>query len=165
MKTIKQLTEDEKKVYDSLETKELKQEYLKELKNDDKEDDNNDADGANGGNDSNSSDNGDIDTILTDKEKDLGDELDKKEDRARKNEQRQKAKDKKEGSENEKSSFLPYVFAVAVVAALYVYVTKKLAFKGNNGLNTVNEVYPKENYTESSNRVTEQITESDLFTK
>lgn len=163
MKDLKDLTADEKKIYDELESKELKEQYLKELKDDnsnDNEDDNSSSSDNGNSNDNNSNAHGDIDSLLDEEKKDLGDELDKKEDRHKKNLERQRIKDEQENKKDEKSSFLPYVLALAVVATVWFYVTKVLGSKGDEGINSVTEEYPTENYTESMNRETEHSTES-----
>ena len=169
MKKVKDLTAEEKAVYDALENAELKKQYLEELKDDNNSADTDDTkdskDNADNGTD-NTSDTPDSNSTISDlhiqdPEK-LAETLDNKEKSVQNQKDYEKRKQKEDSQDEENSSPILIIGTLMVVAAFVIWGIKKLGFMDDVATATVETVEPTANSTANIDSETAQQTSLNL---
>ena len=169
MKNLKDLTKEQKKIYDELATDELKKQYLEELEDDsnsaDTDDTKDSKDNADNGTD-NTSDTPDSNSTISDlhiqdPEK-LAETLDKKEKSVTNQKEHEKRKQKEESQDEESTSPILIIGTLVVVAAFVIWLVKKLGFMDDVATATVEIVEPTANSTANIDSETAQQTSLNL---
>lgn len=169
MKKVKDLTAEEKAVYDALENAELKKQYLEELKDDNNSADTDDTkdskDNADNGTD-NTSDTTDSNSTISDlhiqdPEK-LAETLDNKEKSVQNQKDYEKRKQKEDSQDEESTSPILIIGTLVVVAAFVIWLVKKLGFMDDVATATVEIVEPTANSTANIDSETAQQTSLNL---